>query len=1182
MKRSFTLLLALFICTGFSSLFAQKEDYLDKALRHLEQQASEWQLQTADIMDVVVSDQYVSRHNGVTHFYFVQRYAGIPIYNAINGIHLDRNGKVFYATNTFQANLAERVNATRPQISAPSAVAAAFALYDIQETPSLKKSFANNYTYFGGNATHNDFEVKLRYFPVEETGEIRLCWDMALDLRKSADYWSVRIDALTGDLVHQHNFTVYCNFDHGSHQTTHADDCAHQWEVPPTKMQPVSTALLGGGGATYNVFPVPVESPIHGERQLVVDPADPIASPYGWHDINGEAGAEYTITRGNNTHAYLDNNATNSSSGDEPDGGEELVFDYYFDVNDEPENMQDAAVTQLFYMVNMMHDITYAYGFNEEAGNFQKTNYNGGVGANDHVLAEAQDGSGTNNANFSTPQDGVNGRMQMFLWGGVAGRVLNINEPAVIAGSYDSGTASYGPPVPAIPIVGEVVRAYDESAAPFLGCEELANADEVNGKIALIDRGSCFFEEKTFNAQAAGAIAVIICNYLNSSIGMAGGVEGTDPDIVTISLGSSDCNLIKNILENGETVTVSIGLPDNSGPTNVGSSMDNGVIAHEYGHGISNRLTGGPTASGCLSNLEQMGEGWSDFFALITSVRPGDTGATPRGIGNYSDRKAADGTGIRRLPYSTDLAINDQDIDDIIFDGIIDPNNPPAPHPVGEVWTTAIWDLYWAMVDEYGYDTDLINGTGGNNMAIQLVMDGMKYQSCDPGFEDARDALFTADFINYDGIHECLIWEAFARRGMGIDSDQGSRNNRNDNTPNFEVLPTCIKELKISKTANKDLVVAGETIRFTLKVFNHKEEAVSGVMVEDELPNGLSYISGSATGASVENNGSNLTFDIGDMNAGDEITITYEVNTDPANRSIQVFLDDMESGDDNWFFENNTGFDIWDLSNTFPNSGNTSWFVPNVNETNDQFLIFAEDIEVIGTSPAVKFDHFYETQVGFDGGFVQISRDGGSSWEDITHPFIRNGYRGELSAITLFAPGIQAFWGASDGYIDSYIDLSPYQGETINLRFRFASDGAASATGWFMDDFEIMDKVAYEGEACVSSLEGDLNCDTVDNGGVIVKSEFGVSTEDIIHDPSLLTVYPNPANNVLNVAVNKDLNSNMDIQLISASGQLIRQWTNQSLQGQMIPLNISDIPAGFYFLQVNTKEGIYSEKVTIQ
>ncbi len=80
-----------------------------------------------------------------------------------------------------------------------------------------------------------------------------------------------------------------------------------------------------------------------------------------------------------------------------------------------PDN-QRAAQVNLFYWINRYHDILYAYGFNEAAGNFQTNNFGlGGVG-NDAVIADAQDGSGTNNANFLTPRDGSPGRMQMYLW----------------------------------------------------------------------------------------------------------------------------------------------------------------------------------------------------------------------------------------------------------------------------------------------------------------------------------------------------------------------------------------------------------------------------------------------------------------------------------------------------------------------------------------------------------------------------------------------------------------------------------------------------------------------------------------------------------------------------------------------------------------------------------------------
>ena len=88
-----------------------------------------------------------------------------------------------------------------------------------------------------------------------------------------------------------------------------------------------------------------------------------------------------------------------------------------------------------------------------------------------------------------------------------------------------------------------------------------------------------------------------------------------------------------------------------------------------------------------------------------------------------------------------------------------------------------MWDLYWNLLDAYGFDADLYKGDGGNNLLTQLVVDGLKLQPCNPSFLDARDAIVTADLIDNDGANQCLIWEAFARRGMGesaIASSAGS------------------------------------------------------------------------------------------------------------------------------------------------------------------------------------------------------------------------------------------------------------------------------------------------------------------------------------------------------------------------------------------------------------------------
>ena len=90
-------------------------------------------------------------------------------------------------------------------------------------------------------------------------------------------------------------------------------------------------AALAGAAAQaagYRVHPLPVASPDHGPRALVVDPADGQASPFGWHDTNGIPGPEFTVLRGNNVWVYVDQNADGSPDGPGPDGGPGLVFDH--------------------------------------------------------------------------------------------------------------------------------------------------------------------------------------------------------------------------------------------------------------------------------------------------------------------------------------------------------------------------------------------------------------------------------------------------------------------------------------------------------------------------------------------------------------------------------------------------------------------------------------------------------------------------------------------------------------------------------------------------------------------------------------------------------------------------------------------------------------------------------------
>ena len=207
-----------------------------------------------------------------------------------------------------------------------------------------------------------------------------------------------------------------------------------------------------------------------------------------------------------------------------------------------------------------------------------------------------------------------------------------------------------------------------------------------------------------------------------------------------------------------------------------------GVIAHEYGHGISNRLTGGRTNVSCLNNAEQMGEGWSDWFGIVLTATPGDTRDTVRGVGTYVTFQPADGRGIRPTPYSTDMSVNPSTYASLLDAAIT------QPHGIGYVWNTMLWEMYWNLVDKHGFNPDIYGDwdSGGNNLAMQLVMDGMKFQTCNPGFVDGRDAILAAD-VALGGNNQCEIWGAFAKRGLGVSASQGSSNNRSDGVEAFVV-----------------------------------------------------------------------------------------------------------------------------------------------------------------------------------------------------------------------------------------------------------------------------------------------------------------------------------------------------------------------------------------------------------
>ncbi|NBB93065.1 MAG: hypothetical protein GVY32_07855 [Gammaproteobacteria bacterium] len=626
------------------SLDGPEQAAYQAAMSHVRDQLPAFGLNADDVADLRITDAYTSGHNGVTHIYLQQYANGIGIHNALINVNVLPDGSILNDGSRAYGALADHELAAEPLVLAREAVEFAALASDLTLEESLQVLEApagvdQAMVFSDGGISLEPIPARLVYAP-DERGRLHLAWRVEIYERSAEHYWRTFVDAIDGRVISQEDLVIHDRWD-SLHAPEGSDSHHRAQAVAPRLRDSGGTLQTTADGSSYRVYEMPKEHPNDGPRTLVSEPALAAASPFGWHDINGVAGAEYTITRGNNVHAYQDRNNSNSSSGDEPDGGPGLDFDNPLDLSDPPSGYIDAAVTNLFYWNNLHHDLMYVRGFDEAAGNFQVNNYGNGGAGGDDVRAEAQDGAdvgNANNANFFTPADGSRPRMQMYIW--------------------------------------------------------------------------------------------------------------------------------------------NLTTPDRDG------DLDAGIILHEYGHGISIRQTGGPATS-CLNNAEQAGEGWSDWQTIVYTAVPTDTATTNRGVGTYSLGQAVDGPGIRAFPYNTDMGVDPRTY--------ADTQTAAVPHGVGSIWTAMLWDMYWNLVDEYGFNPDFYADwdQGGNLLAMQLVNDGLKLQPCSPGFVDGRDAILDADQALTGGANECLIWEAFAKRGLGFSADQGSSNSNGDNSEAFDLPAAC-------------------------------------------------------------------------------------------------------------------------------------------------------------------------------------------------------------------------------------------------------------------------------------------------------------------------------------------------------------------------------------------------------
>jgi len=1212
-------LVALFFSFSFA-LFAQGVYPVQKAMEEIKSSAALNELSDEDVSDILVNTNYYNPRTQAYYGYFNQSIDGIPIKNAIAIVVIDKNGKTITNSNTFLSNAKSRIVNGKNNIDIEKALVKASEQLGIQNpkvVPSAERRQGAELVFEKSNISNSPILAKKHY--IIEDGKLHLAYEFSIDMKNSPDYWEYTVDATSGEFIKKDNLTTYCN--HTAGQFGKAENCEHEHS---TRIN----ASLSMAGESYNIFPLPTESPLHGSRTIVTDPAIPASSPFGWHDDDGDGIADYSYTRGNNVYAFSDFDDDDASDGDDPDGGAALNFDFPLDFNLEPTSNKDASTTNLFYTVNMMHDINYLHGFDEVSGNFQSMNFSGDGTGGDEVHAQSFDGfqlhldgqdldangnpTKINNANFSTPQEGFSGRMQMYLWDRATSGIY-ISQPSLLEGYItEYGTAQFGSLIPESfesPIEGKIALARDASpGSETQSCKDIVNTDEISGNFAMIDRGLCDFSLKAYNAEQAGAIAVLICNVSgvnggdgDETLTMAAGELADQVHIPALFLKKSDCDKIKISINSGVDVTMRLHEIESSGPAFTDGSLDNGVIAHEFAHGISNRLVSGPLSVSCLTNQEQMGEGWSDFYALAVTAEEGDQGSDVRGIGNFADGKNVDGRGIRRFPYSTDMNICPLTYDDIKTGSI--------PHGVGEIWAATLWDLYWKFVDQYGFDADFTNVDSGNARAIELVTEALKHTVCQPGYLSGRTGILQADQLLYGGEHECMIWEVFARRGMGYGASQGETDNVQDGIESYLTKPSCLNSFQIVQidAEGGKLSQAGEEVELTVNASNYTNETKDNLIVKVNLPDGLEYVDGSAiitygfnendnpenfiadkdksSTKNGKNRGSFIEFEIGTLENEKSANIVFKVVSDPDRKSPSFFFNNFEDENlEGWDVTNEEGLIYyWTSSDAYAHSGILSQSIYYEADVEMDASLYTPSIKLVGTNPVLRFYHLIESEQGADGGFIMVSTDGGNSYAKAPNKFLRNGYNSDIQYTTFAIPELRGFSGSTQGqFIDSYLDLSDYAGQDVNIRFRFGSDDntapAVALPGWYVDDVQLIDMVSYPLSACLIDGSNEL-CTDLD--AILIDSDSSVGTNDL-GSRFELEVYPNPADDYVSIALQSTISEIVTIKILSMDGKLVTSNqmkinTNKSIKS----LDLSGISAGIYTLVIESNGAVRTEKLVV-
>lgn len=801
-------------------------------------------------------------------------------------------------------------------------------------------------------------------------------------------------------------------------------------------------------------------------------------------------------TTGNNVVAFADllGNGRVSEGNPMPEVTFGRLLNYPYNPELEPlatAEQSKASATSMFYVTNWLHDWYYDSGFTEAAGNAQANNLGRGGSEGDPLLAMAQsDPFGSrDNAFAAVPSDGESPELHMFLWdtGDDVPPAVTLACGTVIEGTFLIGGQRN------FDITRQVVTAHD---APAPACAPITK--DVRDKLVLVDLPrqeelgpACAPADPVSAAQRAGA-AGVIARAPDADLFPIPGVTSIGPGATLpfIAVSPADADTLRAQVATGHTVRIR----RKASNVEQDGSLDNAIVAHEWGHYLHLRLT-----STCETNqCGAMSEGWADFVALHLLLRPEDNRAGTFGAGAYAlNHIVPDAAyfGIRRFPYSTDRSKNDLSFRHIA-EGVPLPTGMPIStadpdtqngignsevHSAGEVWTSMLWDAYNALLDDRGYDR-------GRRLMSDYIVAGMMLQPPDPTFTETRDAILAAAGA-MDEDDMLVLAAAMAGRGAGTCAVSPPR----DSLDHVGVVEnrTVSGRLELSAPELTDdgascdhdgYLDPGESGTLQLTVANSGPDALAAVVLTPST---------TSTGVTV---GDPIL--VGDLEPFQsvEIAIPVQVAADaPPNTDLDVAVDAQAdggcgctSGGLSVAVHQRLGVDEQPNRSASDDveAQRSLWTRPDsdsdlvwnrvaiadhdhVWRANDKYLgqdtqLVSPVLQASATQPFIAiWDQRYRlAQDSADllaGAVVEVSTDGGAIWTDVSMLGVDPGYTGTVSDCCLNAlAGQHAYAGTSAGYpgfAPIRLDFGMrFAGKPVQLRFRSGGFFLPLGDGWDIDN----------------------------------------------------------------------------------------------------------------------------------